>query len=62
MHFIEMLRIEISVAKPAATTQIPLKFGGQMVGYDFFKHRGCWHTSKEERRGAVNRSHKGKFK
>ena len=35
MHFIEMPHIEITVAKPAATTQIRLKFGGQMVGYDF---------------------------
>ena len=30
-----MPHIEITVAKPAATTQIRLKFGGQMVGYDF---------------------------
>lgn len=40
MHFMEMLHIEISGAKPAATAQIPLKFREQMVGYHFFKHRG----------------------
>lgn len=54
--------IEISIVKPAATAQIPLKFRGQKVGYHLLKYKGGLHTSKEKRAVATNWSHKGELK
>lgn len=58
MRFIEMLHTEMSVVQPAAAVQMSLEFRRQMVGYHLFKYRGGLQTSKENRKVAINWSHK----